>query len=266
MDSCELNAKEIMCIAASLGATELCGIPDSFGGMSEAALSHEILGVQTTLERKGYLKENFDGETSLSGDILNIVEICAKCEKFIAVDKQLRHNTQEGILFYIKDAMAVMAVKDGESYKLKVFDTSKISETVFGLINLKNNGAEERYNYRISNKTLEKAKKLKTRNADDAALKELTSAGADAKTAKIIVGGFVGDEDFYSFTFADLKAETDNVDNIMYIMTAGEIIRLKSIMENEEDVVYFQNATKEGIQSEMREMLKKLNISREVFE
>lgn len=265
MDSCELSAKEIMCIAASLGATELYGIPDGFGGMSESALSREILGVQTALEQKGYLKENFDGETSLSGDVLNMVEICVRCEKFIAVDKQLRHSTQEGILFYIKDAMAVMAVKNGESYRLKVFDTSKISEAVLGLIAWKNDGAQEKFHYRISNKTLEKAKKLKTRNADEAALEELTSAGADTGTAKMIISGFAGDEDFYSFTFADLKAEKDNVDNLMYIMNTKKIMRLKSIMENEEDVVYFQNATKQGIQSEMQEMLNKLSIRYEVF-
>ena len=81
----------------------------------------------------------------------------------------------------------------------------------------------------------------------------------------MIISGFAGDEDFYFFTFADLKAEKDNVDNLMYIMNTKKIMRLKSIMENEEDVVYFQNATKQGIQSEMQEMLNKLSIRYEVF-
>lgn len=266
MDSCELNSKEIMCIAASLGATELYGIPDEFAGVSEAALTNEILGVQSSLERKGYLKENFDGEASLNGDILKIVEICVMCEKFIAIDKQVRHKAQEGVLFYIKGAMAVMAVKDGDEYKMKAFDTSAISDAVSGLIEWRNDGAAERFNCRITDKALVKAKKLKSRNADEAAEKELTSAGADSNVAKIILNGFGGNEDFYSFTFANPKAESDNADNVMYIMTGKEIVRLKTVMEDEEDVVYFQNAAKSGIENELHGMLDKLKISHGVFE
>ena len=89
----ELTAKEIMCVAASLGATELYGIPDGFSGISKSSLNKELLKVQSSLEQKGYLKANFDGETSLSKEIIDVITVCSKCEKFIAIDKQIKNKT-----------------------------------------------------------------------------------------------------------------------------------------------------------------------------
>ena len=265
MNSCELNPKEIMCIAAGLGATELYGIPDEFSGISESNISNEILKVQSSLEEKGYLKENFDGETTLNGDIKKIVDVCANCEKFIAIDKQIKHKTQEGILIYVKGTLAVIANKDVNSYKMQIIDSSSIFNSINDTIIWKNETPDDQFSYRVKNKTLLKAKQLKSRNADEVASKELIAEGVSSAVAKTILSGFEGNEDFYSFTFADLISESNNVNNVMYIFASSSIIRIKSIMEDEEDIVCFQNASKAGVEAELKAMYDGLGITGEVF-
>lgn len=265
MNSCELTAKEIMCVAASLGVTDLYGIPDGFSGISKSSLNKELLNVQNSLEEKGYLKENFDGDASLSKEIIDIVTICAKCEKFIAIDKQIKHKEQEGMLFYIKGNATVRAEKNGEVYKLSIFDTSMIKSSLNSIVEWKAPNDEEKVEFTLSNKVLSKAKTLRARQADDAAITELRNNGIGNKTAKVILSGLDGNEDFYSFTFANLSAQSDNIDNVMYIVSNDKALRLKSAIEDEVDVVYFTTASYEGILTELQGMLDKLAVSGEVF-
>lgn len=265
MNSCELTAKEIMCVAASLGATELYGIPDGFSGISKSALNKELLKVQSSLEQKGYLKENFDGEASLSSDLISIIAVCAKCEKFIAIDKHIKNRTQEGILFYVKGETTVKAVKNDDSYKMSVFDTSMIKSTLNELIEWKEPDDKEKTDFTLTNKVLVKAKTLKVRQAEDAAVKELRNCGVGDKAAKVVLSGLNGNEDFYSLTFANLIAQSDNIDNVMYIISNDKALRLKSAIEDEQDVVHFTTASHDGILGELKEMLEKLEVSGEVF-
>ncbi len=265
MISCELTAKEIMCIAASLGATELYGIPDGFSGISKSALNKELLKVQSSLEQKGYLKENFDGEASLSNDLLSIIAVCAKCEKFIVIDKHIKNRTQEGILFYVKGETTVKAVKNDDIYEMSIFDTSMIKSTLNELIEWKEPNYKDKTEFTLANKVLVKAKTLKARQAEEAAAKELRDCGVGAEAAKVVLSGLNGDEDFYSLTFANLLAQTDNIDNVMYIISNGKALRLKSAIEDEQDVVHFTTATYNGILNELKTMLEKLEVSGEVF-
>lgn len=265
MRDCELTAKEIMCVAASLGATELYGIPDGFSGISKSSLNKELLKVQSSLEQKGYLKENFDGETSLSKEIVDVITVCSKCEKFIAIDKQIKNKPQEGILFYIKDSTTVKAVKTGDVYKMSLFDSSMIKTALNEIVAWKEPDDTEKVEFTVSNKVLTKAKTLKARNAEDAAIKELRDCGVGDIAAKVVLSGLNNDEDFYSFTFADLVAESNNIDNVMYIISNNKALRLKSAIEDEQDVVHFTVATYDGVLNELKAMLDKLSISGEVF-
>ena len=266
MNSCELTAKEIMCVAASLGATELYGIPDGFVGIGKSSLNKELLKVQNSLEQKGYLTENFDGDASLNQTVINIIMVCAKCEKFIAIDKQIKHKQQEGILYYVKGDTTVRAIKDGETYKMSIFDTSMIISSLNELVEWRDPDNTESVEFTVSNKVLIKAKTLKARQADDAAISELRNIGIGDKVAKVIVSGLNGNEDFYSFTFANLIAQSDNIDNVMYIVSNDKALRLKSAIEDEQDVVHFTTASHEGILSELKAMLEKLAVSGEVFQ
>lgn len=265
MNGCELTAKEIMCVAASLGATDLYGIPDGFSGISKSSLNKELLKVQNLLEEKGYLKENFDGDAALNKEIIDIVTICARCDKFIAIDKQKKRKEQEGVLFYIKGSDTVRAVKDDDVYKMSIFDTAMIKSSLNGVVEWKEPDDEENVEFTLSNKVLSKAKTLRARKADDAAIAELRNNGVGDKSAKVILSGLDGNEDFYSFTFADLSAQNDNIDNVMYIVSNDQALRLKSAIEDEVDVVYFTTASHKGILAELQGMLDKLAVSGEVF-
>lgn len=266
MNECVLNAKEIMCIAANLGATELYGIPDGFNGVTKASLSKEVMKVQSSLESKGYLTEDFDGNSSLDDKIVALVSVCAGCEKFIAIDKQIKKQEQEGILFYVKDTEVVKATKNGEEYKLEKFDASYLSEEIKKILEWKQSADVEPTDCIIPNKVLEKAKTLKKRNADDAGKEELVSNGVGGNVATVILNGLNGEETFYSFTFADLKAETDNVKNIMFINSDVKSLKLKALMIDEKDVVQFTNVSYENALSELLSLLSELSVTGEVFE
>ncbi len=266
MNECVLNAKEIMCIAANLGATELYGIPDGFNGVSKASLSKEVMKVQSSLESKGYLTEDFDGNSSLEDRVVALVAVCAGCEKFIAIDKQVKKQEQEGILFYVKGTDVVKAIKKGEEYALEKFDASYLSEEIKKILEWKQSTDNDLIECIIPNKVLEKAKILKKRNADDAGKEELVNNGVKGNVATVILNGLNGEETFYSFTFADLKAESDNVKNVMFINSDIKSLKLKALMIDEKDVVQFTDVNYENALLELLGLVNELSITGEVFE
>lgn len=265
MNECILNAKEIMCIAANLGATELYGIPDGFGGIPKAALSKEVIKVQASLEAKGYLTEDFDGNSELDGRILELIAVCAYCEKFIAIDRQVKKHNQEGILFYVKGTKVVRAEKAGENYKLTDFDASFLNAEIKNMLQWEKSSDTDKVDCTVTTKVLEKAKTLKKRKANDAGKKELINAGMDKVSAEVILNGLNDEETFYSFTFVDLTAETDNVKNLMYINSEVKSLKLQSVMVDEKDMVLFSNIDYDTAVNELTELVKDLRISGEVF-
>ncbi|MDD4729783.1 MAG: hypothetical protein PHN55_13680, partial [Dysgonamonadaceae bacterium] len=101
MSKIELNAREILYLSALAGATEFIGIPDGFYGMDELEIKQEILKIQSELERRGYAQADFDGNFNPNAEVMQVIQICAMCEKYISVDKISALSNPEKLLFYV---------------------------------------------------------------------------------------------------------------------------------------------------------------------
>lgn len=264
---CILTATEILCIAANLGATELYGIPDAFKGIGKTALQMEILKIQSSLEKKGYLSENFDGDIKLDDKIADVIYICAYCDKFISIDKQLKNKAQEGFIYYIKGSNAIKATKlQDKEYKFKSMDASLIKSDIQELFIWSESNDNNDENFTISTSLLSKAKTLKKRNASEAAEKVLTDTGIQKLTAKVVINGLNSDENFYSFTTVDLTSDNDYINNVMFINSPDKSFELLSDIEGNEDVIKFQGITHEYALKALNEIIDKININGGVFE
>lgn len=261
-----LSAKEIMCIAAGLGATELYGIPDEFEYDSGAALTKELLDVQRSLEGKGYLSEDFDGNLTIEEMVVDLVSVCADCKKFIAVDKQMKKRAQEGLLFYVKGTDAVKAVVTEDGFALEKMDASMLGNEMKNILEWTPSPLGDDVDCTVENAVLEKAKTLKGRGAGDAARAELISGGMDESIAGIVLSGLSAGETFYSFTFTDFTAESGGVRNVMFINSEERSLQLDVYMNDEKDAVRFTDVTCDRALDELLAQINALDIAGEEFE
>ena len=76
-----LNGKEFLLLCFKQGALSIHGMEDAYRGMSEQKKAVEMEKAWQSLERKGYIESDFDGNSTVDEKLLGLIQTCVNAKK-----------------------------------------------------------------------------------------------------------------------------------------------------------------------------------------
>lgn len=240
MSKIELNAREILYLSALAGASEVIGIPDGFYGMDELEIKQEVLKIQSELESKGYAQADFDGNFNPNTEVMQVIKVCALCEKFISFDK-ISSASKAKLLFYLYDnrVMKVEAVSD--KFELTTLKHADINPYILKHINWIAQEKKDVGNKVVIPQSLLHQIKESTEDgfSEKLAIEELHKAGCSDVQGQIIYSGLSGTSNYYSIVIVDFNNEENDVMSIIAINSNNGSLELIPADTGEEEEVVF---------------------------
>lgn len=227
MENFVLSPKEFLLLCAGLGVTEIYGIEDGYKDVNLSDISNEITKVQQSLEAKGYIESDFDGNSSVNPNLIDVVIDCATCSKIVALDYQLKSGEKANIVYYFAKSRIVKSEKIYGSYVLADANTSSVSDEIRKEIQLSTIEEPLKFNkVHIPQKELDKIKKMVVSDDKKTATMAMQKY-FDSKVTDIIIRGFENKENFYSIVVVDFESDVDAMKNIMFINSDFANIKLQ---------------------------------------
>ena len=103
-----MSAKELLILAAHLGAENLLGVRDPFESLERADLTAEIPQILIDAEKKGLVELNFEGTFSVAPETANLLKPCAFCTKYISVEYSRNGQLQKGRNLYVGEHLVLL--------------------------------------------------------------------------------------------------------------------------------------------------------------
>lgn len=238
------NAKELLCIAAALGISEVVGIPDGFRDVSPRKMKKEVDAVRESLEAKNVIVSDFDGNSSLNPAYMPIWETVFQCERFIALDAQLLRNGQKGILFYVSGSQVVEAVLENGCYSVRMLSPEEGYQAIVSSADWEENPLVSAFaEGQIRQRLLQK---IKNSWSAKSACESLKKEGICEEVAQLLSKAFSFQTNFYSYAFVDMSAG-GKLKSLMYIDDAQGALALVNTVEGDEDYVQLLPATQQHL-------------------
>ena len=241
-----LMPRELLYIAAMLEAVEFMGVSDAFFGMDEQEIHRELLRLQASLEKKGYAQTDFNGNFTLNASVQQVVDICANCDIFIAVDKNKVSEDQSRELYYAKKGVIIQLKQDSNgSILVPIEDTDSLTKNILRDMTWQVSEPLRHEKIRLSNKKLSEAKEQLLSFDAAGGLKTLVDNGCTELAAKAISDGLSNKSRYYSIVVRAFAGECSGVYSAMFIDTAMGIYSLTPSGNADDESVVFETLTSE---------------------
>lgn len=248
MNDLKLNAKELMCLAAWFDTTEVFGIPDAFSNAAPETMRGEVLEAQQSLQEKGVLTLDFDGNTDVQSEWNELLEIVFHCEGFTALDRQLVDGGHTGFLFYRRNGNIVASRFDGQDYTFERIGADEYAQRIDACVGweILADGPSET-NAQIPQRGL-----LKLKNKDNRSIcAELIRRGLSKEAAVIVADAFALRSNFYSFAFVDVNAKTDGIKSLMFLGDGRGILEVRNTLVGNADYVALSGVKLETLRKKL---------------
>lgn len=256
MSKIELNAREILYLSALAGATEFIGIPDGFYGMDELEIKQEVLRIQSELESKGYAQADFDGNFNPNTEVMQVIQVCALCEKFISFDKLSAAGTIK-LLFYLYDNRVIKVETIADEFELTTLNPTDVNTYILKHINWIAQEEKDVGNKVVIPQSLLQLIKgsIEDGFTEKIAIEELYKAGCSHVQAQIIFGGLSGTSNYYSVVIVDFNNEENDVMSIMAINSNNGSLELIPVDTGEKEAVEFHKIDYEILKRKLADAL-----------
>lgn len=236
-----LSAKELICLAAWHGVPEIFGVPDVFARIAPDKLKAEVLQVQQSLQKKGVLSLDFDGNSDIRPEYAELLDVVFHCDHFAALDRQLVEDGHKALLFYRKNAEIIASQLNGQEYSFEKLDTEHFAERLYTSIRWESlNDILPSTKAEITQRSLIKMKK----QAGKTTTTELMKNGLNREAASMVADAFALRSNFYSFAFVDVTAKVDGIKSLMFLGDSRGLLHMKNIVIDNADCVSFGTISK----------------------
>lgn len=261
MSKIELNAREILYLSALAGATEFIGIPDGFYGMDELEIKQEILKIQSELERRGYAQADFDGNFNPNAEVMQVIQICAMCEKYISVDKISALSNPEKLLFYVCNNRIIKVKAISDIFELTSVNPADINLYILEHINWITQDENDAGNKVVIPQSLLTQVKGSIENVSAKTGPDvLYKAGCNNIQAQIIYNGLSGTSNYYSVIIVDFNSEENDVISIMVINSKSGSMELIPVDTGGKEAVAFNTIDYEAFKWKLSNALSLIGI------
>ena len=247
MENIILTPKEFLFLCAGMGVTEVYGIIDGYKDVNLSDISTEIRLVQQSLENKGYIESDFDGNSSVRSEVIAYVATCAMCQKLIAFDSQMKSGDKTNVVYYFSNEKIVKSTRKDGNYHLSYVNAVDINDEIKEGIKLDLVDAPQQFNeVHIPQRELDKIKKMVLSNDKKTAIIAMQKY-FDANFTNIILSSFEKKENFYSVVAVDFTLNDDNVKNIMFINSNIANIKMQPIVVDLKTEIEFEEIDEQTI-------------------
>lgn len=232
MGELTLTARELLFAGAQLGAKKFFGLPDPFYGMTADEIRQEIGRMQQSLEKKGYAEMGFDDAFQLTGEVSAMVEVCAKCQRYLLVRLTPPGEAARQLLVYAGPAGLVQVDARGEELKLNWIDEEAVAESVLKELLPAASGSGEAASATVKQEDLAQAQVLAI-DEPEKALELLAGLGCPAPAAKLLVQGFRHEAGCYVLCKSDFQTRTLDEMILLQDESGAVCLTLEDVNENQ---------------------------------
>lgn len=255
MENIILSPKEFLFLCAGMGASEVYGIIDGYKDVNQADPDGELRLIQQSLEIKGYIESDFDGNSSVRSDVVEHVVVCAACQKLITFDSQTKYTGQGNVVYYVSDDKIVKSVRKDGDYHLSYINVEDISADIKNAIQLEKTDVAKSFDkVHMPQRDLEKIKKLVSSDNKAAAKREMQKY-FDPAVSDIVLSAIEKQENFYSLTAADFTLSDDSVRSIMLINSSAMNIKMQPIVVDLRTEIEFEAINEEAVSNAVDALL-----------
>ena len=207
MGELTLTARELLFAGAQMGAKTFFGLPDPFYGMTLEEIHREIGNMQGSLEKKGYAEVGFDDSFALKPEVAAMVEVCAKCQRYLLVRLTPPAKKAQLLLVYANESGLVAVDAKNEELQLIWIEAEAVAGKVLAQLQPVESGGGEGSVVVVKQEDLAQAQSLAIDEPEKA--KELLGGcGCPAETAALLVQGFRHEAGRYMFYRSDFEERT----------------------------------------------------------
>lgn len=231
MNEMTISTRELLFAGAQLGATMFFGLPDPFYGMTQEEIRREIGQMQVSLEKKGYAQLGFDDAFALTPEAAALVEVCAKCQRYLLVQLTPPNEPAWQLLFYAGETGLVEAEVRGENVTLRRTAQSAVADRI--LVQLPQaSGSGESAAAVVKQEELTQAQALSV-DEPEKAKDLLGGCGCPAEMAALLVQGFRRETGRYVLCRSDFQTRTLDEMILLQNDSGAVCLTLADVYENQ---------------------------------
>lgn len=253
-----LTPEEVLYLAAVTGADTFYGVPDMLSGLSDQELKLKVVEIESGLNERGYLEEDFDGNKSITPELIGIIDLCGKCERFLCFERERIGEPQHSRIYFLKENNAYKMEYQGGRYVFSETDFPGIRKEIKQEMPLRETEKKKEGAFTLPYEMLEKASTLIKRGSVRKGEDLMEEEGAPAYMSQVVSGGILSKADFYSLLFMDLRREEDPGCSIQCLQ-GDMLIAVDYEIKDDEGYVQFSIVDRE-------ELLKKVEIGFEMID
>jgi len=244
-----LSAKEIVCLAAALGISEVIGIADGFRDVPLRRLQREIDLTRESLEKKGVIESGLDGDSAINPSYRSMLETVLRSKRLVAIDAQLAGKGKIGVVYYAAAGQLVESVPGESGYTLCECSASECAERIFAYADWVAGPAALDCQPRLIKQTRLQA--LKGLQAGGKEAKEMENEGFSHVVIAMLFDAFSYQTNFYSYAFVD-TADGGSLKTLMFIDDYRGALKLVPVVKNDENCILLESVPQKELQDELR--------------
>ena len=159
MESFKITAKEFLLLCTATDADEVYGVDDAYENLTEDNVEKEVRNAQKSLEEKNYIQSDFDGNSEIRDDLMELISCCVECNNVISVDHAQGNKGQTNVVYYIQDEKVVKSEKKDDIYIIGWLKKEMLYSDIKGLVKIlpmeRNNNIDK---FHIPQNEVERAK------------------------------------------------------------------------------------------------------------
>ena len=236
-----LSAKELLCIAALMDVPEVVAIPDAFQTVRPGGMREEVQDIQQTLEKKGFLTLDFDGNCTLTHAYLPHLETVLKGTKVIMLDAQLQSLGQVSRVYFLSEQKVVRSIPKDGVFELSDIPMEQAKEELYDGINWVQGERLFCQPLLISQRQLNQVKA-------EGPLETLQKLDADNRLRVILTDALLFKTNYYSFAFLDRRSG-GRLTSLIFIDDPRGALMLTPTVENDQNYILIEAVDQEQLKA-----------------
>ncbi len=198
-----LNGNEALSIAGMMKAKRFIGVAGTFDSLNADDMRRELIKVQNTLIEKGYADLSFDGFFSVKEEVREMIRDCVFCNTYAVLEKKGLMEIESCYRYYIGQNGLVKVSDDKGGYRFERTVNTELSSAMIGSFVWEENAQKEETVY-LDPFLLED---IKENESHEKERKQLLMEGCSEEMADLLIDGFKGKAQRFSFSVMDLTDE-----------------------------------------------------------
>lgn len=227
-------------------------VPDVYGELSE----HETLefrqAAMDSLLAKGFIEMNFDGEITISKQILEYVRFCTECDGYVLISRNGADAERNDMILWRMRGAFMHATLQGVNYQLSIVSPMTAVDRINGLWFKTYPKAASGGSAQITKLVLKKVKRLLRQNEYVAAKHTLAQNHVEPWLSKIILDALSGVYDFYSILFVDMQGENAASSSFTFLAGGFGCLKVCPIVDNYRSAAVFLLVSPAEVKAEIQ--------------